>query len=52
MWLLNLDRANRAQYPFAIYQGEIKEVYEVERWILATEAARRFWRERKSLIGR
>lgn len=49
MWLLNLDRANRARYVFAVYQSGIKEVYEVERWMLATEATRRFWRERKSL---
>lgn len=51
MWRLNLERANRARYAFAVYRGVIKEVYEVERWMPATEATRRFWRERESLQG-
>jgi len=51
MWRLNLERANRARYAFAVYQGVIKEVYKVERWMPATEATRRFWRERENLQG-
>jgi hypothetical protein len=51
MWRLNLERANRAHYAFALYQGVIKEVYEVERWIPATQATRQFWRERENLQG-
>jgi serine/threonine protein kinase len=51
MWRLNPERANRARYAFAIYQGVIKEVYEVERWMPATEATRRFWRGRENLQG-
>lgn len=51
MWRLNRERANKARYAFAVYQGEIKEVYEVERWVPATEATRRYWRERENLQG-
>lgn len=51
MWRLNPERANRARYAFAVYQGVIKEVYKVERWMPATQATRRFWRERENLQG-
>lgn len=51
MWRLNLERANRARYAFAVYKGVIKEVYEVERWMPASQATRRFWRERENLQG-
>jgi hypothetical protein len=51
MWRLNPERANRARYAFAVYQGVIKEVYEIEQWMPATEATRRFWRERENLQG-
>lgn len=51
MWRLNLERANRARYAFAVYRGVIKEVYEVERWMPATKDTRRFWRERENIQG-
>jgi hypothetical protein len=51
MWRLNIERANRARYAFAVYQGVIKEVYEVEQWMPATESTRRFWREKENLQG-
>lgn len=51
MWRVNRVRADRAQYAFTVYQGEIKEVYEVERWLPATEATKRYWRERENLQG-
>src|SRR5215218_10405337 len=51
MWRVNRARADRARYAFAVYQGEIKEVYEIERWLPATEATRRYWRERENLQG-
>jgi serine/threonine-protein kinase len=51
MWRLNLERANRAQYAFAVFQGLVKEVYKVERWMPATQDTRRFWRERENLQG-
>jgi hypothetical protein len=49
MWRVNRVHADRARYAFAVYQGEIKEVYEIERWLPATEATRRYWRERENL---
>ena len=51
MWRLNRERAERARYAFAVYQGEIKEVYEIERWMPASEDTRRYWRERENLQG-
>jgi uncharacterized protein len=49
MWRVSRARAERASYAFAVYQGEIKEVYEIERWMPATEATRKYWREREKL---
>lgn len=51
MWRLNRERAGRARYAFAVYQREIKEVYEIERWAPASEATRRYWRERERSQG-
>lgn len=35
IWRLNPDRAARANYVFAVYRGEIIEVYVPERWLPA-----------------
>lgn len=51
MWRLDRGRAGRARYAFAVYQGEIKEVYEIDCWMPASEATRRYWRERENLQG-
>lgn len=51
MWRVNRARADKARYAFAVYQGEIKEVYEIRRWLPATEDTRRYWRERENLQG-
>jgi uncharacterized protein len=51
MWRLRRERANRARYAFAVFDGEIKEVYEIEEWKPATENTRRYWREREKLQG-
>src|SRR3954470_13353827 len=51
MWRLSRERAERARYAFAVYQGEIKEVYEIERWMPASKATKRYWREREHLQG-
>ena len=32
IWRLDRDRAERAQFAFAVYQGIIKEVYEINQW--------------------
>jgi hypothetical protein len=51
MWRLNRARAGKARYAFAVYQGEIKEVYEIERWMPTSETTRRYWRERERSQG-
>ena len=32
IWRLDRDRAETARFAFAVYQGVIKEVYEISRW--------------------
>ena len=32
IWRLNKARAENAKYAFSVYQGEIKEVYEIKNW--------------------
>lgn len=51
IWRLNRDRANRARYAFAVYQGVIKEVYEIERWVPVSPATLNYWRERERAQG-
>jgi uncharacterized protein len=52
LWRLNKKRAEKAKYIFAVYQGIIKEVFEVDEWIEATKAFRNFWVERLRTQGR
>lgn len=52
IWRINRERAAKAKYAFAVYQGEIKEVYEVEHWIPASAKTRAYWDERESEQGR
>src|SRR5688572_9246647 len=52
LWRLNKKRAETANYVFAVYQGIIKEVYEVDEWIEATKAFRNYWVERLRKQGR
>jgi hypothetical protein len=52
IWRLGRDRAGRAKYAFAIYKGEIKEVYEIERWLPATKESTDFWVEKLESQGR
>jgi len=35
IWRLSKEHAERAQYAFAVYQGVIREVYEIEQWLPA-----------------
>ena len=32
IWRLDRDRAEGAKYAFSVFQGEIKEVYEIQKW--------------------
>jgi len=52
LWRLSRERAEHAKYAFAIYKGEIKEVYEIERWLPATKAFSDFWIEKLKSQGR
>ena len=47
-WKVNLDRANTIDYAFAVYKGEIKEVYKVAGW---HEAGTTFVPKRDDIIG-
>lgn len=51
IWRLSRKRANKARYAFAVYQGVIKEVYEIERWIPASQATLKYWRDRERAQG-
>lgn len=33
VWKVNTDRAARARYAFAVYQGIVREVYAINRWL-------------------
>src|SRR5258705_11897904 len=52
LWRLRKERADNAKYAFAIYQGLIKEVYEIEKWLAATKASSDFWVEKLRSQGR
>jgi uncharacterized protein len=52
MWRVNRQRAERAKYAFAVYQGVIKEVYEIDKWIPVSKATREYWKERENDQGR
>jgi uncharacterized protein len=51
IWRLSRERANKARYAFAVYQGVIKEVYEIEKWVPARPATLNYWRERERAQG-
>ncbi|PYS72802.1 MAG: hypothetical protein DMF69_06605 [Acidobacteria bacterium] len=52
LWHLGQERAEHAKYAFAVYEGEIKEVYEIERWLPATKVFSDFWIARLARQGR
>jgi hypothetical protein len=52
VWRLSQKRAEHADYAFEVYKGEIKEVFEIERWLPATQAFRDFWLARLKNQGR
>jgi hypothetical protein len=41
LWRLSRKRAEKAQYAFAVHQGGIKEVYEIEEWVPVYQKAQR-----------
>jgi hypothetical protein len=52
LWRLKKERAEAARYAFAVYKGEIKEVYEIEKWQAATKSFRDFWISKLRSQGR
>lgn len=52
MWRVDRARASRARYAFSVYQGKIKEVYTVDRWMPATNETIRYWQKRNEEQGR
>jgi hypothetical protein len=50
-WKLRRERAERAQYAFAVYRGTILEVYEIDRWVPGGTTSKEFWRERLQRRG-
>jgi|SRR5882724_138533 len=52
LWRMNRRRAERAKYFFAVFEGEIKEVYEVHNCIPATKEFSDYWRNIERLQGR
>ncbi|MGH9966574.1 MAG: hypothetical protein ACREBG_01905 [Pyrinomonadaceae bacterium] len=52
LWRLNRHRANNAKYAFAVYQGVVKEVYEIEKWLPGTEESRNYWENRLRTQGK
>jgi hypothetical protein len=52
IWRVDRQHAQRARYAFAVYQGEIKEVYEIDQWIPVSNETREYWRKRESDQGR
>lgn len=51
IWRLSRERAEKARYAFAVYDGVIKEVYEIEQWIPASQATREYWKDRERAQG-
>jgi hypothetical protein len=51
MWRVSRERAEKAKYAFAVYQGVIKEVYEIDRWIPASKETKGYWKERERAQG-
>ncbi|HBB87017.1 MAG TPA: hypothetical protein DC047_05330 [Blastocatellia bacterium] len=52
LWRLDAQRAARARYLFAVYQGIIKEVYEIHQCIPARNETKEYWRKRLLSQGR
>jgi len=52
LWRLKKQHADRAKYAFAVYQGVIREVYEIGYWRLASPESKEFWRARLMAQGK
>jgi len=52
LWRLDAQRAGRARYLLAVFQGIIKEVYEIHECIPAKSETKEYWRKRLLSQGR
>ena len=52
IWRLKPQRAARAKYFLAVYDGIIREVYEIHQCIPATNETKAYWRKREREQGR
>lgn len=52
IWRLNRQRAQKAKYAFAVFQGEVKEVYKIDRWMPATKETTEYWDKRSASQGK
>jgi hypothetical protein len=52
LWRLRKERADNAKYAFAVFQGIVREVYEIDKWLAATKAFSDFWVEKLRSQGR
>lgn len=50
-WKILRHRADRAKYAFAVFRGEIKEVYEISGWEAGGAPLSEFWLKRKRERG-
>ncbi|HYR75897.1 MAG TPA: hypothetical protein VEM96_08645 [Pyrinomonadaceae bacterium] len=51
-WRMRPKRAGKAKYFFAVFEGEIREAYEVIDCIPATDETKEYWRNRLLSQGR
>ena len=51
LWRLSRQRAEKAEYAFAVFRKEIKEVYKIHRWESARFDINEFWVKRKREQG-
>ena len=52
LWHVDRKRGQNVRYAFAVYRGEIKEVYEVLEWNPATKSKSDWWIEKLKSQGR
>jgi hypothetical protein len=52
MWRLNRHHAERAKYLLAVYDGVIREAYEIHQCIPAMDETKAYWRKREREQGR
>jgi serine/threonine protein kinase len=52
IWRLSRQRAERARYAFAVFQGVIREVYKIHRWMPARRETIEYWDKRSEAQGK